>query len=40
MHHLRGNAIPADPLSDFYKTGCGVACPRSRVSPQTLRLWL
>jgi len=41
MHHLRGSAKPAHPLSDFfYKIRCGGGCPRSVASRQTLRLWL
>ena len=43
MHHLRGNAIPAGPLSDFLAIFTKLVmggCPRSVASRQTLRLWI
>jgi len=44
MHHVRGNAIPAGLLSDFWsdfhKIRRGGGCPGSVPSRQTSRLWL
>ena len=40
MHHLRGNAIPAGPLSDYNDILCYCGIPRSVLVTRISTLWV